>query len=154
MAYEVVRQLIARGTETVKGLVLLDAPPPTGEVLIPTPLIVQLLSATKEGRSISRELLHKEFERNIALMKDYRGLPLGGSIPSLFLRCAVGYAAPEAIEVHKWFTDRSDSEETVAGWRELLGDGMKILEVAGDHFEMFNLSRVSLISSWLISFAH
>ncbi|TEB40269.1 hypothetical protein FA13DRAFT_1769805 [Coprinellus micaceus] len=143
VAFELAKQLFAAGFH-VQGLIFLDAPPPTGEVVLSEELIASILPNDK---SWAAGLL-QQLKRHVQMVLHHRATKLNPStpLPCVYLRCTEGYPAPADVDVHEWLTAREDRDATVAEWKALLDGDLHVLDVPGHHFEMFHVSRIESTS--------
>ncbi|KAJ3535238.1 hypothetical protein NMY22_g6576 [Coprinellus aureogranulatus] len=141
VAFEVAKQLLSTGFP-VGGLVLLDAPPPSGEVILSHDLIASICAKGKEEER--RNVLEKQLARHAFIFSRYQGTRLESPapLPCVYVRCAEGYLAPTGDHVHEWYTARENIESTVSEWRPLLWGELAILDVPAHHFEMFHSSKI------------
>ena len=51
--------------------------------------------------------------------------------------------SPYQAESTEWLADRRDSSKAVAGWEEVIGTQIPVLDIPGNHFEPFQPQNVS-----------
>lgn len=160
------RILVSRGVKKVKGVILIDSPPPTAPPLLSDGLIRCILrdmddqddrERTIADSSLSTQaLVARQFKRSTELLGKFA---LGArdaeqlstfNHPVAFLRCTAGFC-PGTFEkeerecVPAWFRERSDVERTMGPWEEFVGGPIQVWDVPGHHFEPFSRVRVSLV---------
>lgn len=141
VAFEAAKQLLTAGF-SVRGLVLLDAPPPSGRAILSDELIASVLENSKNGNRT--DVLQHQLQRHARMMSRYRGTAHDSPtrLASIYVRCTEGYQAPPNVTVDEWYTKRGDAGSIVAEWKTLLDEDLIVLDVPGHHFEMFLPSRV------------
>ncbi|KAF5309598.1 hypothetical protein D9611_013960 [Ephemerocybe angulata] len=138
VAYEVAKQLRVRGLSP-RGLLLLDAPPCTGQVLLSEDVIDYILRDSSHTASNS---MKTQFQKHSKMVSLYRGVELENLLPCVFVRSTEGFPAPPGLDIHEWFTSRDDPGQTTTTWKHLLRTNLATVDVPGHHFDMFSTERV------------
>ena len=147
VAFETTRILLAKGYP-VKGVILIDSPPPLDHQALPKEIIdavTKVRTATADQpTTVVRDTVRKQFMSNTALLSDFKPDRKGISPAIVLLRCTEGFDA-SGIECpgHEWLEDRSDVRNTVAGWEQIVEEEIKVIDIPGNHFEVFDKDNVS-----------
>lgn len=156
VAFETARILIDTGHK-VAGVVLIDSPPPVDH----QPLSSKLIHAATAGphgveggkgerRETIRELTRKSFARSAAMLgafepKDASGI--GQPMPRIILlRAKEGFRLEDSQSnepENLWLQDRSDPRTGVAGWESIVESKVSVIDVPGNHFQLFDGKNVS-----------
>ncbi|KAL9610447.1 MAG: hypothetical protein Q9167_004845 [Letrouitia subvulpina] len=149
VAYEVSRILLSWSLR-VMGLLLIDSPPPLNHQPLPIEVIdvVTKTSSGIEQRSKMRDAVREQFIVNTALLADFKPERVNGRYPdTVLLRSKKGFdASGLGSRSHQWLEDRSDPRHTVEGWEEVIGHGVKLIDIPGNHFEPFDENNISATS--------
>ncbi|KZV60680.1 ketoacyl-synt-domain-containing protein [Peniophora sp. CONT] len=149
VAFEAARQLRARGMP-VRGVLLIDSPPPRTHVPLNDALIASVSAST--GRPSSSDLaplVARQFTLNSRLLGAYgAGVSKGPFLEQVvLLRSSDGLRlADDRVLVPRWLADRRDTRVCVQGWEELLGHKITVLPIPGNHFEAFSPQNVGQVS--------
>ena len=159
VAYEIAKQLSVAGVE-VKGLLLIDSPSPMNHVPLPTALLDRIagLDARIQAGSEVHRLMKSQFEFNTQLLGRYSPKIDERFTPpkTAFLRSREGFnpsGLPPGVVIPRWLSDRNNSKQIVDGWEKLVGQPVRVWDIPGHHFQPFDLSNVSNLTS-RISFHH
>lgn len=146
LAYEVAAQLKSTGFD-VKGLILIDAPFPINHKPLPDKVIEYVLSdprKIKNGITKTNPHLHTEFKRNAGLLGNYSP-PTRNSIKAVMLRSRDTFDTEKLCGVrYDWLSRQATRDDAVKRWEEMLGGAMDVLEILGNHFQVFDNKFVSL----------
>lgn len=154
LAFEVSRQLQSLG-HVVKGLILVDSPPPVDHTPLPQEIVSYVLrnkaisetTEVTEASKQARERLSKRFQYHAALLQDYHPEPRTDSVPCVMLKCSRSMDTETLCNVaYPWISDDEFRESSVAQWEQLLGRSIPVLDIACNHFEVFDPDHVSFIS--------
>lgn len=156
VAFETARLLSERGGCLVRGVVLIDPPPPLDHVPIARDT-VQAAMAAKHGhqsagaRSPEAARFHEAIGalavrnnlRRAALLGRYRPRLRGVMPRVVLLRSSEGFSAAGCVlPENKWLHDRRDVRTSSAAWEELVGAKVKVIDVPGDHFTPFEPGHI------------
>lgn len=150
VAFEMARLLSERGDCLVRGVVLIDAPPPLDHV----PLARETVQAAMEAKHVHAAktrppeavrfheavgtLAVRNNLRRAAMLGRYRPRREGVMPRVVLLRSAEGFrAAGYALPENKWLHDRTDPKTSSGAWEELVGAKIKVIDIPGDHFTPF-----------------
>ncbi|KAF9263364.1 ketoacyl-synt-domain-containing protein [Marasmius fiardii PR-910] len=151
VAYEAARQIMqGNNGRRIKGVVLIDSPSPVNHVPLSSSLIDVV--ANLDGRSSKSEvarLVKEQFAMNSSMLGKYNPSRNGPHPPLVLLRSSEGLNLKGNVEVPTWLSDRSDARTAVAGWEQLVGTEVKVIDIPGNHFEPFNEVNVPLVSKQL-----
>lgn len=65
----------------------------------------------------------------------------------VLLRSREGFDASSlACARHAWLEDRGDQKKAVEGWEKVCGGKVDVVDIPGNHFEVFEQRNVSLSS--------
>ena len=146
LAYEVAAQLKSTGFD-VKGLILIDAPFPRNHEPLPDEIIDYVLDGPrkiKNGITKTNTSLQTEFRRNACLLGDYSP-PIVNPIKAVMLRSRDILDTEKLCGVrYDWLSNQAAHDDAVKEWEELLGGALDVLEIPGNHFQVFDEKFVSL----------
>ena len=146
LAYEVAAQLKSTGFD-VKGLILIDAPFPRNHEPLPDEVIDYVASGPrkiKNGITKTNTCLQTEFKRNARLLGTYSP-PVINSIKAVMLRSREILDTEKLCGVrYDWLSNQAARDDAVKEWEEMLGGEMDVLEIPGNHFQVFDQEFVSL----------
>ena len=146
LAYEVAAQLKSTSFD-VKGLILIDAPFPRNHEPLPDEVIDYVLSdprKIKNGVTRTNARLQTEFKRNACLLGNYSPL-MNSSIKAVMLRSRDTLDTEKLCGVrYDWLSNQAARDNAVKRWEEILGGAMDVLEISGNHFQVFDQKLVSL----------
>ncbi|KAF7192782.1 Orsellinic acid synthase [Pseudocercospora fuligena] len=156
IAFETACCLANQSGISVRGVVLIDAPPPFGHQPIARKTIETAMAFTQKQNTRPRPKAVTEFEDAVAKLTIRNNLRraalLGHYAPSwrhpmpkvILLRSSEGLHIPSATNLpeNKWLHDRSDPSISVAAWEELLGEKIDVIDIPGDHFHPFETENV------------
>ncbi|KAL9583818.1 MAG: hypothetical protein Q9212_002491 [Teloschistes hypoglaucus] len=144
VAYEIARQLSASGVIRVRGLVLIDSPLPLNHSPLPEKVINHVIaSSSASGSAINVNLL-REFKHCARLLSEYNPAPLtasrrNGGIKTIMLRSADTFDTESRCGVeYPWLRDQEARRRSIEGWKGLVGADLGVLEIPGNHFEVFD----------------
>ncbi|KAI0634898.1 ketoacyl-synt-domain-containing protein [Trametes polyzona] len=164
VAFELARHLAARRIR-VKGLVLIDAPAPQTRSVLPDAVIDHLEQQLMEARSHRPQASDGGHPRpppvhgfGDQMRAATRALvsytpPLdetASCLSAVYLRASepanavLSCKGSEELDdrLRAFFTKQGD-EWTIPSWEQALGQSITVLDVAGDHFNLFNRTHVS-----------
>lgn len=151
MAFEVARQLQSL-RRPVKGLILIDSPPPINHQALPSEVISHIVrdkttSETTyaiESSKQAREKIRQRFQYHAMLLQNYHPEPRNDSPPCVMLKCSRLMDTAMLCNVsYPWVSDDSFREKSVRQWEQLIGRSIPVLEIACDHFQVFDVGYVS-----------
>ena len=146
LAYEVAAQLKSTGFE-VKGLILIDAPFPCNHEPLPDEIIDYVLSGPrkiKDGMTKTNTCLQTEFKRNARLLGNYSP-PIINFVKAVMLRSRDILDTVKLCGVrYDWLSNQAARDDAVKRWEEMLGGEMHVLDIPGNHFQVFDQEFVSL----------
>ncbi|KAL7270282.1 Type I Iterative PKS [Rhizina undulata] len=153
VAFEAARQLLAQN-RPVAGILLIDSPPPLNH----QPLSAEIIAAVSKSPSSSSSsgprariegLIKRQFETNTANLAAYRPKIGGGSsgVKVALLRSREGFSTVGlGCERNRWLEDRADVSAVVEVWDKVLGASVKVVDIPGDHFGVFENGNVKEVS--------
>ncbi|KXT12258.1 hypothetical protein AC579_2039 [Pseudocercospora musae] len=156
IAFETACCLASQSDVSVRGVILIDAPPPFGHQPIAKKTIEAAMAFTQKQNTRPRPKAVKDFEDAVALLTIRNNLRraalLGQYAPTwrrpmpkvILLRSSEGLHIPGATNLpqNKWLHDRSDPSVSIAAWQELLGEKIDVIDIPGDHFHPFEPENV------------
>ncbi|KAI0437520.1 hypothetical protein F4803DRAFT_570691 [Xylaria telfairii] len=154
LAFEVARQLQLL-CRPVKGLILIDSPPPIDHHALPLEIISYIMrnkttSETTyaiESSKQAREKVRQKFQYHAMLLQNYHPEPRTGSPPCVMLKCSRLMDTAMLCNVsYPWVSDGSFREKSVRQWEQLIGRSIPTLEIACDHFQVFDTDHVGDVS--------
>lgn len=146
VAFEAARQLLTAGI-AITGVILIDSPPPVNHQPLPAAVIAAASSSPSSAPSAARDtietLVRAQFEANTRSLVAYRP-SAGGRNPKLvLLRCRDG--VPTQGARHEWLENRADVRLATGGWEMLTGTQVPVVDIPGNHFEVFARANVSFL---------
>ena len=174
VAFEAARILMARG-HGVKGVVLIDSPPPVGHIPL-SDSIIRAVTESQHGEGGStengnrgkpgvadavRKLIQRSFRTCADLLGAFNPLletwegvgNIKGPVPRLaLLRCTAGWTPPPEygeIMENPWLQDRLDRSLATAGWEMLTGRSVPCVDIPGNHFQVFDTANIEAVSDAL-----
>lgn len=143
VAFETARILSSRGVK-VKGVVLIDSPPPSAPPLLSDAIIPHLLQDQERNvDSSTTALVTRQFQQSTALLDKYVPIARDAEIPLAYLRCTAGFCPDGVQGVSAWFRERDNVGLAVGPWEALVGRPVPVWDVPGHHFEPFSGVHVS-----------
>ena len=148
-AYELARHLLSRGVR-VKGLILIDAPAPQCSGLLPDALISQFIHNIGVPDRTA-EQLKAQIKRASQALVDYDHSMSHPNMavrnpPVVYLRsrAAVDITAygKDIDPRQRAFLTKERDEWTIPRWETVLGEKVKVLDIPGDHFAVFDEQNV------------
>lgn len=179
VAFEAARILMGRG-QRVKGVVLIDSPPPVGHVPLSDAIIEAVTAQPVErdaaakaaAKAVSpvasaiRKLVQQSFRICAGLIGNFSDSvgtcpqKLSTSATSaprvVLLRSAAGWTPPQdfASSVgemeNPWLQDRRDQSLATAGWEMLTGAPIQCVDIPGNHFQVFDAPNITAVSAALV----
>ncbi|TCD66000.1 Type I Iterative Polyketide synthase (PKS) [Steccherinum ochraceum] len=153
LAFEVSRQL-ARVGISVAGLILIDSPCPQTKATLTDSVIDAVFSSKGKGPSKLRDLAKENIKAltRTLVAYDHTASPAHGlTVPrTIMLACNEGVSV-QAIDScsTRWLADRSDLSRMVFGWEKATGSRIPILEIPGNHFEVFESRNIDQVTQQL-----
>ncbi|KAF2675312.1 putative polyketide synthase [Microthyrium microscopicum] len=166
VAFEVARILTSL-EQAVKGVILIDSPPPLDH----QPLSPDIIEAvTGNGKSspnamgnVIRELTRQSFLSCADLLGAHRPTHFSHrpSPPAILLRSRDGWRRngdtsdpravmnPQSVE-NAWLQDRSDPRTAVWGWEEVIGSSVRCFDIPGNHFKVFDAANIREVSESVV----
>ena len=156
VAFEMARLLSERGDCLVRGVVLIDSPPPLDHIPLARVTVQAAMKAKHAHAAKTRPREAARFHeaigalavrnnlRRAALLGQYRPRRTGAMPRVVLLRSSQGFeAAGYALPENKWLHDRRDVRTSSGAWEQLLGAKVKVLDIPGDHFTPFEPGHIS-----------
>lgn len=153
MAFEISRQLRRLG-RVVRGVVLIDSPPPVDHQGLPQEIISYVVEKKQQasGPRIVSEALKQartkvdlNFQHHAMLLQNYHPEPrIGDDVPCVMLKCSQVMDTETLCNVaYPWLSDENFRTKSIEVWERLVGRQIPVLEVACNHFEVFDSEYVS-----------
>ncbi|KAF9631050.1 conidial yellow pigment biosynthesis polyketide synthase [Lasiodiplodia theobromae] len=152
LAFEVSRQLRqSRSPRAVLGVVLIDSPAPVDHVPLPSAVISHIAGCgAAPNASKTRGCVEAQFRRNAELLGRYKPRPANADVPVVMLKCKRTFDTQRLCGVsYPWLSDEGARMESVKVWERLVGGQVRVLDVDGDHFDLFAPNNVESVSSAL-----
>lgn len=157
IAFETACLLAGDRSCSVRGVVLIDSPPPFGHTPIAKETIEAAMAFTQKQTSRPRPKSVKDFEDAIAaltirnnmrradLLRHYEPSRVNPMPHTILLRSSEGLQIPNAwnLPQNQWLHDRSDVGVSADAWQELLDHKLTVLDIPGDHFHPFEKANVA-----------
>ncbi|KAL8766516.1 MAG: hypothetical protein Q9209_006732 [Squamulea sp. 1 TL-2023] len=140
----------------VVGVVLIDSPAPLEHQPLPKGIIDEVVSAntSKTGQkkfTVNRAIV-RQFELNTALLTGFTPSADGPFPDLVLLRSKEGYTPKRKdCPSHAWLEDRSDPRKAVEGWEMIVQKPVKVIDIPGNHFDVFKEANVSRTALFLVS---
>ncbi|KAI1762632.1 hypothetical protein GGR53DRAFT_500984 [Hypoxylon sp. FL1150] len=161
LAFEISRQLRRLG-RVVKGVVLIDSPPPVDHQGLPQEIISYVVEKKQaSGPRIVSEALKQarikvglNFQHHATLLQNYRPEPRIGDddVPCVMVKCSQTMDTETLCSVaYPWLSDEIFRTKSIQVWERLVGRQIPVLEVACNHFEVFDSEHVREVSEKLKS---
>ncbi|KAG0128102.1 hypothetical protein HOY82DRAFT_623065 [Tuber indicum] len=152
VAFEAGRQLLQAGKK-VMGVVLIDSPCPINHQGLPSEVIAAVSKSARSGpgsRQKIEQLIKSQFEANTRNLVNYNPTPSDKNPKLILLRSREGFSTRGLnCQPHAWLEDRSDPSAATAGWEELVGSRVRVIDIPGNHFEPFDNKNVHAVSGSL-----
>lgn len=155
VAFEVARLLQSANHIKVKGVVLVDAPPPldhqpiarsTIEAAMTTAQKVSRPTSTKAKADFEEALATLTIRNNLrraALLGRYKPDRRGEMPNIVLLRSSQGVNLDvSGLPENKWLHDRDDVSTSTSAWEELTGRKVDVRDIPGDHFTPFEAANI------------
>ncbi|KAM3077744.1 polyketide beta-ketoacyl-synthase [Clarireedia jacksonii] len=158
VAFEAARQILEKRGVRVKGLILIDSPYPINHKPLPKQVIDQILQPNLTSKILSlpeSDVLHEEFQRNAALLGEYKPTELTGSkafgVPTVMLQSMDTFDTVAECGVdYSWLSSQSARNDAVASWEGLIGEKFEVFSIPGNHFEAFSPNMVNETSQRIL----
>ena len=146
VAFQAAHQLHKEGKD-VKGVILIDSPYPVNHEPLPNAVIAHVSQSvsSRDSSNAVRERVSKQFQANAALLGKYRP-PQSSQISSkvVMLRSRDTFDSEGLCNVrYPWLSDQQTRSQAIVAWEKLVGQSIKVLEIPGNHFEVFAQQNVS-----------
>ncbi|KAI9656849.1 MAG: Type I Iterative PKS [Bathelium mastoideum] len=170
VAFEAARILAATNHHAVRGVILIDSPPPIDHQPLSADIIDAVTgSASKAsppspvGKAI-RELTRRSFMSCAALLGAHKPAP-SSRYPAqprvVLLRSADGWrregdtsdpqgGMDSACVENAWLQDRSDRSGAIAGWERVAGSAVSCFDIPGNHFQVFDAANIGEVSEGVV----
>lgn len=155
VAFEMARLLSERGDCLVRGVVLIDAPPPLNHSPLARDTVEAAMAVkhvqTAKTRSPEAARFHEAIGalavrnnlRRAALLGKYLPRREGAMPRVVLLRSSEGFKATACgMPENKWLHDRRDVKTSSGPWEQLVGAEVKVIDIPGDHFTPFEPGNV------------
>jgi hypothetical protein len=145
IAFETARHLRLNGFD-VKGVLLIDSPSPLNHTPLSDGLLDYVVNQNEGYGACSDigKLVKAQFRMNSCLFGNYDPYSSQGLFPPVtLLRSSEGFNPSDLSDVPLWLADRTNPEQVVAGWENLIGSPIKVWAIPGNHFRPFEVSNVS-----------
>lgn len=139
-------QILTQQGYAVTGILLIDSPAPVNHQPLP-PAIIDAVLPKPQPHNKTAIAIRRQFELNTALLAKFKPPKVehGQHIDIVLLRCSEGYdAAGLDCAKHAWLEDRSDARRAVEGWERVVEGDVEVVDLPGNHFEVFDKANVSL----------
>jgi hypothetical protein len=131
-------------------LILIDSPYPINHEPLPKQVIDRILrpNCTTDIHDLpANDILLEEFQRNAALLGDYKPTELTGSkafgVPTVMLQSMDTFDTVTQCGVeYPWLSSQSARDDAVTSWEVLIGDKLEVYSIPGNHFEAFSPDMV------------
>lgn len=88
--------------------------------------------------------LRRQFITNTGMLAIYRPAHNVPTPKMILLRSSEGYDLSSLpCEYNAWLEDRSDPRSAVEGWEKVVGGKVDMIDIPGNHFEVFEAKNVS-----------
>ncbi|KAI1098116.1 putative polyketide synthase [Jackrogersella minutella] len=154
VAFEAARRLAAQG-HAVVGVVLIDAPAPTGHQPL-SPRIIDAVAGQAnvpgtEAAKVIRALTRRSFASCASLLGAFEPeSPDALPVPRVFLlRSREGWqdpADPEFFE-NDWLQNRRSPRGAIGGWEAVTGSKVAWVDIPGNHFQVFDSVNIDVVST-------
>ena len=159
MAFEVARQLSRKGTR-VKGVILIDSPCPIDHTPLPEEIISGIAglkdTELKSKNALNlRQQIQSRFKSHATMLSAYSPAPEKEvDFSCILLQCTETINTETLYGVsYPWLSDTKHREESSKLWEELIGTSIPVLDLACDHFQVFDKSQVSQSNGSRFNFA-
>jgi thioesterase domain-containing protein len=149
IAFEVAKQLTASGVD-VLGLILIDSPNPETTTPI-SDYVLDAVFSTKGSPSRAIELVRScmRFTTAALVAYDPYSAPTRGLLPkkAVMLRSREAFHTKDFNPLSQsdaFLADRADPSKMVRVWEKILGYQIPVLDIPGNHFEVFDPRYVSM----------
>lgn len=98
----------------------------------------------------TRAAIKAQFHRNARLLGAYNPDqdPSHGDVPCIMLKCRGIFDAEKLCGVtYPWLSDDSFRMQSMKMWESLIGKMLPVMEVNGNHFDLFSPENVSVLLS-------
>ncbi|MCJ1432685.1 hypothetical protein MMC27_002042 [Xylographa pallens] len=154
VAFEMARLLQSAG-KRVDGVILIDSPYPIDHQPLPDPVIAHLtgsfhpsvaIAADSPTRARRKQVL-QQFQTNAGMLGQYTPGPHTPLFKVVMLRSRDTFDSERLCGVrYPWLGEQKARDEAIAGWRTLLGSEMPVLEIPGNHFDVFAKANIPEVS--------
>lgn len=155
VAFEMARLLFERSDCPVRGVVLIDSPPPLNHIPLARGTIQAAMAdkhvhaankrpseAAKFHEAIGALAVRNNLRRAV-LLGQYRPRREGLMPRVVLLRSSDGFkAVGHALPENKWLHDRRDVKTSSGAWERLVGVKIKVFDIPGDHFTPFEPDHI------------
>lgn len=155
VAFEMARRLSERGECLVRGVVLIDSPPPFDHVPLARETVQAAMAAKHVHTAKNRPPEAARFNeavgtlavrnnlRRAALLGQYRPKREGAMPRVVLLRSTEGFRAPGyALPENKWLHDRTEVKTSSRAWEDLVRAKIKVIDIPGNHFTPFEPDHI------------
>lgn len=147
------RQLRRRGNTSVQGVILIDSPQPVSHEPLPQAVVSHVCERMPAHTPAMRRIrlaIEAQFQRNARLLGSYNplseGAGAGGDVQCVMMKCKETFDAEGLCDVsYPWLSDDGSRSESVKVWESLVGRSVPVLDVSGNHFDLFSPENVSII---------
>ena len=140
--------ILTQQSYPVTGILLIDSPAPINHHPLPSAIIDAVVSKPHPHNKTAAAI-RRQFKLNTDLLTNFTPPKQHGQYPpTVLLRCSEGYDTKALKSVkHAWLEDRSDPRTAVEGWERVVGGDVRVIDVPGNHFEVFDETNVSLLAA-------
>lgn len=150
VAFQSAHQLRDEGKD-VRGIVLIDSPYPVNHEPLPDAVIAHVSKAGSKNDSNHATLqrISKQFQANSTMLGKYKPPQSSQPFPKVVLLRSRDTFDSEGLcgVKYPWLSDQQTRSQAIAAWEKLIGQSIQVLEIPGNHFEVFAQQNVSLTES-------
>ncbi|KAL6711554.1 polyketide beta-ketoacyl-synthase [Coniothyrium glycines] len=158
LAFEVSRQLRNCKPTAVKGVILIDSPPPISHEPLPDVIVSHIcerMPAHTPGMQRVRRNIEAQFKRNARLLGSYNP-PLSNAVDTsrnvscIMLKCKNTFDMQGLCDIkYGWLDDDKFRETSTKAWEDLVGGAVPVLDIDGNHFDVFSPANIKSASKQL-----
>ena len=139
-------QILLADKHPVRGVVLIDSPPPLDHQPLPADLIDIVFKTSQKPNKIV-DTIHRSIRRqvilNTAMLTSFRPVHGTPTPKMILLRSREGYDTSSLPVRHTaWLSDRSDPRCLIDDWETVVGAKVDVMDIPGHHFGPFEAENV------------